>query len=413
VFVLRPAALACLLLVAIPSHAMQGSTLLRIKVTIVDANQQTIPLARHALIVGDDPPSAAPRRTVTNAEGVAEIRVRPGRYIVESDEPSTVQGRAYRWNKSVDLAAGRDTTLELTSANAIAEVASGSVANDAPPPVNTEVTLWTENRRATGTLNANGVVEVTASDLGDATSVEVQLSPTEKFAGAVLSADPVKDVALVHFDRARRLPLESPRVLPLPEMRAVAAERVFNLAPYSSSSSEFDILFVTPVLLAKGKMQQGRTGAANARSVLRPVTEFGDWSEYVDEAPPVFFIRATPKRVESVWFKALRVAAYTQGARNMRPITRLGPGFSSMRLMCGTREIAPIHPFRIRSSVSETEDVEEGFYAFDPMAIGPHCGTVSVILSSVKDREKTETAVVPPAVVAQVWNDFAPYRIPR
>jgi hypothetical protein len=54
--------------------------------------------------------------------------------------------------------------------------------------------------------------------------------------------------------------------------------------------------------------------------------------------------------------------------------------------------------------------VDEGFYAFDPMAIGPGCGTVSLVLSSVKDPEKTETRVVDPAVIAQVWKDFAAYR---
>ena len=54
--------------------------------------------------------------------------------------------------------------------------------------------------------------------------------------------------------------------------------------------------------------------------------------------------------------------------------------------------------------------VDEGFYAFDPMAIGPQCGTVSLVLSSIKDAAKTETHAIDPAVIAQVWKDFSAYR---
>jgi hypothetical protein len=107
--------------------------------------------------------------------------------------------------------------------------------------------------------------------------------------------------------------------------------------------------------------------------------------------------------------KFARAAAYTQGAA-IPPITRLGPGFSRMRVLCGTREIAPVHPFRIRARVSETEAMDEGFYAFDPGAIGPSCGTVSLVLSSAKDPAKTETRVINSGVIAQVWSDFAAYR---
>ena len=49
-------------------------------------------------------------------------------------------------------------------------------------------------------------------------------------------------------------------------------------------------------------------------------------------------------------------------------------------------------------------------HAFDPMTIGPQCGTVSLVLTSVKDPGKTETRGVDSAVIAQVWKDFAAYR---
>jgi hypothetical protein len=209
---------------------------------------------------------------------------------------------------------------------------------------------------------------------------------------------------------AAHLPVESSKPLPLTDIQSAASARGFSLSSYASSSSEFDILFITPVLLASAESQRGRTGgASDTLSGLRAVTDFGEWSRYVSEAPPVLFIRATPKLAESFWMKFARGAASTQGA-SIPPIKRLGPGFSRMRVLCGNKEIAPVHPFRIRARVSETDAVDEGFYAFGPMAIGPECGTVSLVLSSVKDPEKTETRVVDPAVIAQVWKDFAAYR---
>jgi len=81
-----------------------------------------------------------------------------------------------------------------------------------------------------------------------------------------------------------------------------------------------------------------------------------------------------------------------------------------MRLICGGKDITPIHPFRIQTRVTETEAVEEGLYVFDPAAIGPHCGTVSIVLSSVKEPDKTETRIIAPGIVNQVWQDFAIYR---
>jgi S1-C subfamily serine protease len=527
-------AVAFFALAAIQGDAAQVSSVLHVRIFLVGADQRSVPLARHALLVGDNPPTAAPRRIVTTPEGTADIRLRPGSYTVESDRPAVLQGRAYQWNQTVNIVAGRDTTLELTAANAdvgpvtavmettplpVAEPAASSLLDRWQSSV---VAIWTEHRHAGGfIISARGLVATSQSGIGDATSVEIQLSATEKVAGRVVATDPVHDVAVVQIDpdaatnappvplacgsaaatavtrlqdlltiqvpllgakratsgtvleagpqvietdfalpaysaggpvfagdgpavgltsmpvtddatgrgqvrmvrataicdlvqqiapaappSAAHLPVEPSK--PLPNMTAPA--RGFSLSPYASSSSDFDIVFITPVLLASAESQKGRTGGANATfSGVRAVSDFGEWSEYVSESPPVLFIRATPKLVESFWMKFARGAASTQGAV-IPPIKHLGPGFSRMRVLCGSREIAPVHPFRIRARVSETEAVDEGFYAFDPLAIGPQCGTVSLVLSSVKDPDKMETRVVDPGVIAQVWKDFEAYR---
>ena len=537
----RTVVVAWLALAAIQGTATPGTSVLHISVTIVDADRRPVPVARHALLVSDNPASSLPSRVVTRADGTAEIRLRPGNYTVESDRPAVLQGRAYQWTHIVDIAAGRDATLELTAANAeIGPVTAEMEATTTPAERLPEasllakwqssvVGLWTEHRHAAGFIvSGKGLVATSRSGIGDAMSVEVQLSPTDKVVGRVLATDVVHDVAVVQIDpaaatsapvplacgsdeatrvtsaqdlltidvpflgtksaasgavltldpyfidtdlalapssaggpvftgdgpavgltsmpdtdadvrrapvrvvrasaicalvsaaeqklaaaaptSAAHLPVESSKPLPPTDIQSAASARGFSLSSYASSSSEFDILFITPVLLASAESQRGRTGgASDTLSGLRAVTDFGEWSRYVSEAPPVLFIRATPKLAESFWMKFARGAASTQGA-SIPPIKRLGPGFSRMRVLCGNKEITPVHPFRIRARVSETDAVDEGFYAFDPMAIGPECGTVSLVLSSVKDPDKTETRVVDPAVIAQVWKDFAAWR---
>ena len=65
----------------------QELPVLHLKVSVADADRRPIPVARHALLISDDPVTAPPRRVVTSPDGTAQIRLRPGRYIVESDRP--------------------------------------------------------------------------------------------------------------------------------------------------------------------------------------------------------------------------------------------------------------------------------------------------------------------------------------
>jgi hypothetical protein len=538
--VARFVVVAWLVLVAIQSNATPGTSVLHVSVSIVDAAGQPVPLARHALLVSDNPATSLPQRLVTRPDGTAEIRLRPGKYTVESDRPAVLQGRAYQWTLLVDVVAGRDATLALTAANAEVGPVTAEMETALTPPdkisassflikwQGSVVAIWTAHRHAAGFLVSDkGLIATSRSGIGDTSSVEVQFSPTDKVAGRVLAADLMHDVAVVQIDPAAakgppvplacgsdpstpiakdqdlltidvplfgatspasgavltvdsqvletdlalsaasaggpvfagdgaaigltsildgdpaqrraparvvrapaicalvasaeqklaaasppsgaRLPVESAKPLPLAEIQAAAAARGLNVSSYATASSEFDIVFITPVLLSAAESQQGRTGGASDTGGLRAVTDFGDWSPYVRQSPPVLFIRASPKLVESFWMKFARGAASTQGA-SIPPIKHLGPGFSRMRVLCGGKEIAPIHPFRIPARVSETDAVDEGFYVFDPMAIGPQCGTVSLVLSSVKEPDKTETRVVDPALIAQVWKDFAAYR---
>src|SRR5438093_9405519 len=101
-----------------PPAVGQALSILHIKVVLVHADRKAMPVPRHALLISDNPASAPPRRIVTSLDGTADVRLRPGNYTVESDAPVAFEGKSYEWTQMVDIVAGRDAVLELTSGNA-------------------------------------------------------------------------------------------------------------------------------------------------------------------------------------------------------------------------------------------------------------------------------------------------------
>ena len=208
-----------------------GQTLgtLHIKVVLVDAERKATPVAKHALLISDNPTTAPPRRVVTAMDGTADVKLPPGNYTVESDRPVAFQGQAYEWTTMVDVAAGRDTVLELTAGNAeVGPLTPAMTTSPAESHASAQLTqwqdsvvaLWTPTAHASGFVaDANGLIVTNQRVIGTATSVEVQLAPDVKVAGTVLAADAVRDVAVVRIDPAvlqARQPLPLGCALPAP-----------------------------------------------------------------------------------------------------------------------------------------------------------------------------------------------------
>ena len=130
------AVVLALLLFGVPrAVCAQTLSVLHIKVTLTDADGKVTPVPRHSLLISDNPPTREPRRVVTTLDGTADVRLRPGKYTVESDQPVMFQGKAYHWTQIVDVGAG-DAALELTLANAIGEaVAPGATAAGGTDPL--------------------------------------------------------------------------------------------------------------------------------------------------------------------------------------------------------------------------------------------------------------------------------------
>lgn len=234
-----------ILAVAAPT-AISGQTLvvLHVRAVLTDATGQPKPVARHALLISDDPQTRETRRIVTRIDGTADVRLRPGTYVVESDQPVALQGRAYRWRQTVDVVAGANPALDLTVANAVVEpIAPGTTDADAPLATDTSfllrqwldsvVELWTPTAHASGFLvDTAGLIATSQRVIGDETWVEVQISRSIKVAGTVVHADPQRDIAIVRIDPAamaamRPVPLGCPSSNAAP---VAPGQEIFTLA---------------------------------------------------------------------------------------------------------------------------------------------------------------------------------------
>jgi len=217
---------------------------------------------------------------------------------------------------------------------------------------------------------------------------------------------------------ATMLPVEPLQPFPVDALTAEIERRAGRVEPYLLSSTDFDIALLTPTVVyadLNASAANRRTTSRETRdpkadfAFIRPRMEFGAWSDYVADIRPVLLIRITPRFVEGFWGKVGRAAAETQGVM-LPPRKKFKSGFVRVRALCGTREVTPIHPFELETNVSETASIDEGLYVFDPGALGPHCGTVTLALYSVTGAGKADTRVVDPKIIEQVWQDFAPLR---
>jgi S1-C subfamily serine protease len=517
----RAVLVATVLVISASAASAQALSTLHITVTLTDATGKTTPVPRHALLISDEPQTSETRRIVTTLGGTADVKLRPGRYVVESDQPAAFQGKSYEWSRRLEIVAGRDATLALTAENA--SIGSVTPAANSATPAETDpsllasqwqetvVALWTPTRHASGfVVDAQGLIVTNQRVVGTATSVEAQLAPDIRVKATVLVSDPVRDIAILRVNPSvvaslRPLPLAcgqarpkvgngqelytigadmagqkrlalgdvagvGPRLIlsdlrlgrasaggpvfvaggligittvddrdpdarsqtrvvridqaceviasaekktaeamppdathlaldPPPVAVSALTEAVKNragsLSPYSMSTTDFDIAFITPVHIYGAKDQ-----------VRRPVMEFGNWSEYLADYPRALLVRVTPKMAEGLWAKVARGAASTQGV-SLPPMKRPKAGFLRLRAFCGDTEVAPIHPLVVEHRLSEKEAIYEGLYVFDPAALGSSCSEVKLTVYSEDEPDRGDARVIDQKVLQQIARDFA------
>jgi S1-C subfamily serine protease len=298
------------------------------------------------------------------------------------------------------------------------ETTSGTVSRVEAHTIVSDLVLPTGTAGGPVFSPSGGVVGLTAVDGENASRrrESVLVVRVEEICEVVSSAE--KQMANAGPPSGTLLPVEPARPFPLEALKEMAQRRVGSLNPYQMSASDFDIAFMTPVHIYGAQnraeiMRRDRSQAAPSATIDQagagPLVDFGNWSDYVRDAPPVLLVRVTPKQVEGFWTKVARGAAVTQGV-SLPAFKRFTSGFLRMRALCGDGEVTPIHPFEIEHRVSETDVIDEGLYVFDPSALGPSCASVKLVLYSRKEPEKADTRVVDPKFVQQIWQDFALYR---
>jgi S1-C subfamily serine protease len=207
--------LAAVLLLAVQAGRAQDLSTLTIRVTLEVSGQAPIPVARHRLLVSENPPTAAPRLVVTGIDGSATLKLAPGSYIIESDRAVALNGTTYEWLETIEVSAGQDATLTLDTSNAetrsLGATPADAAGPDAVPLVENDpefllpkwqgsvATVWTALSRGSGFLVDTEAGLFIAPDrlVGTATSVEVQLTPTLKVTANVVPSDKKRDVAVL------------------------------------------------------------------------------------------------------------------------------------------------------------------------------------------------------------------------
>ena len=225
--------LAALGLVPGGGVAGQPPSVLHIKVALVAADGSVRPIPRHALLISENPASSAPRRVVTAGDGTADVNLRPGTYTVESDQPARFEGKAFEWNQTVTIAAGRNLVLELNAANAIeaaatpGEVDLSSLFTQVQDSV---VTIWSETARGSGFLiDAKGLVATNQRNIGAATAAEVQLAPSVKVTARVVASSAAKNVAILWIDPAVVASVRPVRMKYAQDGPATVGQKVFTI----------------------------------------------------------------------------------------------------------------------------------------------------------------------------------------
>ncbi len=211
-----------------------------------------------------------------------------------------------------------------------------------------------------------------------------------------------------------QLPVEPTRPYPLDELKSSTRAGSSANDPVVVSSSEFDVAFITPPTLYRASQRPDWTGGRTTRSPeaearIGQLTEFGAWSEYFAELPPVLIVRVTPKLVEGFWKRLAREAARTQGAA-LPPFKDFKTDFLRLRASCGGADLVPIHPFVLEHRISEKDVIREGLYVFDPGAFGPQCDRAALSLYSEKAPEKADTLTMDAKADRADLAGLRPYR---
>lgn len=226
---------------------------------------------------------------------------------------------------------------------------------------------------------------------------------------------------------ARLLPVEPSDSFPLDVLKENIQEEKFDRKPYVFSEGGFDVALVSPVLkyrleeaaniaAAKAKSKRNKNRPAALQNTFEPLQDMKGWAEYIGEYKPVLLIQAEPQLKETFMSAFARGMAASQGGYAGPARLKFRTDFYRMRLLCGDKEVEPIHPGKAATVenahnvfVNVTDATYVGIYSYPADAISSSCGRVTLELYSEKEPDKPISKTLDEKTIDRISNDFRPY----
>lgn len=224
---------------------------------------------------------------------------------------------------------------------------------------------------------------------------------------------------------AKLLRVDPTDTFPIEAIKEVAAAKKFDTSRYVSGIGDFTVTFLTPTLQYRIETEAEREAAKTrgkrnnkegaVQGTFRPFEDIRGWREYIGDYKPILIIRATPLLAESFWGAVGRGMAANYGIRVPARL-RYKTDFYRMRLLCGDKEVEPIHPAKIAHILNENnylisvnDATYEGFYSYPADAITSECGKVTLEIFSEKKPTEAKIKTLDQKTVLKIAEDFAPY----
>jgi S1-C subfamily serine protease len=225
---------------------------------------------------------------------------------------------------------------------------------------------------------------------------------------------------------AALLPVEPLTPYPVEGLKAALQGEKFDARPYYLNAGDFEIALSTPPFdyreKEEGRLRAERTQKKrNRRDTNSPDAAQQeadhedsprDWESETGGHRAVFGIYVVPKVREGFGSALSRSLRNGYGAANLKFKT----DFQSMKLLCGEKEVQPIHPGRIpltfnvrNASVRLEDSTYKGAYFYPPDAVNPQCGTVKIAIYSSKSDEPV-IKTLDGNTTTRIWADFDAFR---
>jgi S1-C subfamily serine protease len=209
------------------------------------------------------------------------------------------------------------------------------------------------------------------------------------------------------------LPVDPTDTLRVEALRQNAAADKFDSKAYSLGMGDFELVLITPTLKYRMQTDAARE-AEKTKTKSRPFENYRGWADYTAEYKPVLQVQVTPGTGDSLWSVVNRGLSKSGVVAPVKQ--RLKADFYDMRLLCGEKEVQPIHPGKIAHLLNQNnffttlkDATYEGLYSYFADAISPACGQVRVEVYAAQNREKPTVKVLDKKVVERIAEEFAPY----